>query len=217
LWRIGQDGAQRVTATGAVQGPLRRLPDGFSATREFNSPPMTDLVVLDRQLPGIVGPSGVVNQLWDPDTGRTMNVPSTCAGIASAVGFAAYAYCNRTVVNVLDRHTERTRAVKIPGGYDRTSSIVMSPDGASVAVGLGASGGPAVAVAVVDLRTHEVHVIPDVYGLQPAQWSPDSSTLVLLGNNGSSDALAYWQPGMSGVAAIRIPVAADETHLAIVP
>jgi len=215
LWRVGPHGAQRITVAGDTQGTVRALPVGFNAARGSDTPQLTNLVVVGRPHPGVARPGGLLLELWDPDNGRTMAIPSTCTGVASTVDVAAYTHCNKSTVYLLDPRTGRTSAVPIPGGYDSASSIAISPNGGSVGVAL--SGPAGVAVGIVDLHTHLVQVLPDDDGLLPTEWSADSSTLVLVGNNGRQDALAYWQPGMSGVAAIRVPVDADETHLAVVP
>jgi WD40 repeat protein len=217
VWRVDDHGAQRVSADGSPFGPVRSLPAGFHADPGFNGGATPDLVGLIRQIPNVPGPAGLDFRLWNPDTGRSLIPSDACDGVTSTPTLAAYIPCEDKTVRLIDMRTGRTRTIPIKAGYGAATSAVLSPDGTHLAVALGgvSAGETALAFTVIDLRTGDVKVFANPYGLTPVEWSPDSKTLVLIGDAGGSNQLAYWQPGMSQPAAIRLGVITDESHLAV--
>ena len=217
LWRVDGRAAQRVAADGSPSGALHPLPAGFHADPGFNGSASPNLVSLIRQIPNVPGPAGLDFRLWNPDTGRSLIPSDACDGVTSTAVLAAYIPCENSTVRVIDMRTGRTRTFALKGGYGSATSLVLSPDGSHLAVALGgvAAGETALAFAVTDLRTGDIEVFPNPYGLTPAEWSPDSTTLVLIGDAGGSNQLAYWRPGMAQPAAIRLGVITDTSHLAV--
>lgn len=224
LWRSDEGRVRHYDATGHPTGPWYRYPlhleeDPLGATRD-----------------AIISTVGAVNYnephpvLWFPRTGRIAPFDNPCPTVYE-VGHRtiAYASCDASNVRVLDADSGRTKTLPLPrrlvlAGNDP----VLSPDGsklAVLAVRQGADIGEP-SLYVFDVKTSAVTDVKT--SAAPLTWSADSSVLVLNVNGDASAPttentpagalpLAYWRPGMTQPAGIRLDLGSGSYTIAALP
>jgi len=223
MWRTDAGRIRRYDTTGHPIGPWRRYPTGLEvdplgATKAAIA---SNLGALDFNEPHAV--------LWYPDSGRIVAFNNPCFGTYHvAQRILAFISCDQAGIHLLDTATGRTHTVHLPRGLMMDGSEpVLAPDGSKLAVVAGPRRGDveATSLYVMDLKTAAVTNLHTAAA--PITWSADGSVLLLnINGDGVSPTsqppsanapLAYWKPGMSAPAGIRINLANDVFSLVALP
>jgi len=164
--------------------------------------------------------------LWYPENGRVVGFDNPCGGAYHVAGpTVAFTSCDQAGIRLLDTRTGRTRTVHLPPGVAMNGTDpVISPDGSKLAVLAQPRRDDvdATSLYVIALKTGAVTNVQTAAA--PITWSADGSVLVLNMNgdglaptplaapNGAP--LAYWKPGMTAPAGIRINLNNDPFFVA---
>ena len=225
LWRTSDGSIRRYDATGHPVGPWHHYP---AALDVGGSAATEDAVLSNRGAENFNDPHPV---LWYPETGRVVDVPDPCLwSFGTGPHTLVYVPCQQTTVRVLDTRTGRVKSLPLPHGWSVTGAgPVVSSDGTRVALTLAPRTAPdevPTTVYIVDVAAGRIS--PLHTSATPLAWSSDGSVL-LLDTNGSDPGapstatgsvfvpLAYWKPGMTDLAGIRITVNDEPFAVAVLP
>lgn len=149
-------------------------------------------------------------KLWDPTSRRMIGTFSDVDAV-SREQIAWGTLCNGCQVHVFDARTGQTSSFAIPRGSlvshdDGISDAAFSPDGTLLAVRLSYHADQIWRLAVIDLATGRLRMVPGVdltltaAGLLGFDWQSGTHRLVLTLPVAGRDKLlqvGYWQPGLA--------------------
>jgi len=225
LWRTADGSIRRYDANGRPVGGWHHYPTGLEVGGTVGT---DDAIVSNRGAENFNDPHPV---LWYPDSGRVVDVPDRCLwNYGTGRHTLAYVVCEQTSLKVLDTRSGRLRSLPLPHGSTVVGTgPVVSPDGTRIALELeprSAPDGAASTVYIVDVRTGRIS--PLHTSAAPLTWSQDGSVLLLDTNGDDPSApttvtgtsfapLAYWKPGMTQLAGIRISLSDGSFAVAALP
>jgi len=219
LWQVDGSVIHRLGPDAHQIGRSYTLPGGFD-------PPFAataDALVIARTSPD----AGTFPFLWTPLTGSLRALPGECnAGVFAAADRVVYVPCDPVQRLVaLDPRTGTVRPLRSPPGLQVVDGTeLLAPDGRRVAAMVQPPGAdyedPAsTKLAVWDLDTGRVELIGAA--ASAVAWSADSSVLLVNprfdGGSTTNLPLAYWTPGASALAPIRIPATDVSDTVALLP
>jgi hypothetical protein len=197
--------AQQVTDTGQRVGRPVRLPAGYVINQGVGS----DLLLT----PVSQGPGSVIDELWDPGTGRTVR---TFAGvIAAGPTMVAWGICVGCSVHVLDVTTGASFTIAVPKASWAYNGIFSAGErllAVCLSAGVTSTGAARLQeIAVIDIAARSLRIIKgssvstEMRNALNIGWAGRTDQLVAVVTGGGRPAqVAYWQPGNAGLRVARL-------------
>jgi hypothetical protein len=197
--------AQQVTDTGQRVGRPVRLPAGYVIDQGVGS----NLLLT----PVSQGPGTVIDNLWNPGTGRVVR---TFDGVVAAgPAMIAWGICGGCSVHVLDVATGSSFTVPVPTASWAYNGIFSAGErllAVSLSAGVTSSGAARLQeIAVIDVAARSLQIIrgssvtTEMENALNIGWAGSTDRLIAVVTGGGRQAqVGYWQPGNAGLRVARL-------------